>query len=115
MNHVQQLSDLHDTKTLKYRYSYSANNVDGNPGDLKAFAALFTDDASFNVGMGEAIGPTQIEAMMQELTTQWHCAMHYMLNPVIEINGDNATANFTGLFAFMANGGEAPVWLSNIY
>ena len=52
MNHVQQLSDLHDTKTLKYRYSYSANNVDGNPGDLKAFAALFTDDASFNVGMG---------------------------------------------------------------
>ena len=52
---------------------------------------------------------------MQELTTQWHCAMHYMLNPVIEINGDNATANFTGLFAFMANVGEAPVWLSNIY
>ena len=52
MNHVQQLSDLHDTSTLKYRYSYSANIVDGNPGDLKAFAALFTDDASFNVGMG---------------------------------------------------------------
>ena len=52
---------------------------------------------------------------MQELTTQWHCAMHYMLNPVIEINGDNATANFNGLFAFMANEGEAPVWLSNIY
>ena len=115
MNHAQQLSDIHDIKTLKYRYSYSANIVDGNPGDLKAFAALFTDDASFDVGMGEAIGPTEIEAMMQELTTQWHCAMHYMLNPVIEINGDNATANFTGLFAFMANEGEAPVWLSNIY
>ena len=69
MNHAQQLSDIHDIKTLKYRYSYSANNVDGNPGDLKAFAALFIDDASFNVGMGEAIGPTEIEAMMQDLTT----------------------------------------------
>ena len=115
MNNSQLLSDIHDIKTLKYRYSYCANIIDGQAGDLQAFAALFSDDASFDVGMGEAVGPKEIEAMMIELTTQWYCAMHYMLNPVIDIDGDSATANFTGLFAFVANEGEAPVWLSNIY
>ncbi len=115
MNNAQLLSDIHDIKALKYRYAYGANILDGNAGDLKAFAALFSDDASFDVGMGEAIGPAQIEAMMKELTTQWHCAMHYMINPVIDVDGDTAKANFTGLFAFVANEGEAPVWLSNIY
>ncbi|MFA7555620.1 MAG: nuclear transport factor 2 family protein [Spongiibacteraceae bacterium] len=114
-NNAQLLSDIHDIKTLKYRYSYGANIIDGQSGDLKAFAALYTSDATFDVGMGIAIGPAAIEAMMKELTTQWHSAMHYMLNPVIDVNGDHATAHFTGLFAFVTKLGEAPVWLSNIY
>ena len=109
------LKDIHAIKTLKYRYSYGANILNGQAGDLKAFAALFAEDASFDVGMGVATGPAEIEAMMQQLTTQWHCAMHYMLNPVIEVDGDSAKANFTGLFAFVEKPGTAPVWLSNIY
>lgn len=115
MNDMQRLSDLHDIKQLKYRYSYGANIIDGKPGDLDMFAGLFTDDAAFNVGMGVATGPAAIKAMMQELTTQWHCAMHYMLNPLIEVTGDTARANFTGLFAFTKTADSGPIWLSNIY
>ena len=112
---VRHLKDVEDIKTLRHKYSYGANIIDGQPGDLKAFAALFADDASFDVGMGEAIGPAAIEAMMKELTTQWKCAMHYMLNPVIEIDGDRAKGNFTGLFAFVSDASPTPVFLSNIY
>ncbi len=114
-NNSTLLSDIDEIKTLKYKYSYGANILNGKAGDLKAFAALFAEDASFDVGMGVAIGPAAIETMMRELTSQWHCTMHYMLNPVIEVGGDRASAKFTGLFAFIAQQGTAPVWLSNIY
>lgn len=112
---LQRLRDLQEIVTLKHRYSYGANIIDGQSGDLKAFAALFADDASFDVGMGVACGPAEIEAMMQQLTTQWQCAMHYMLNPVIELDGDRASGTITGLFAFTTRDNPAPIWLSNIY
>ena len=52
---------------------------------------------------------------LQKLTTQWHAAMHYMINPVIELDGDTAKATFTGLFAFIKAPGSSAIWLSNIY
>lgn len=114
-DNCDRLADIHDIKTLKYKYSYGANIIDGKADKIKEFCALFADDARFDVGMGVANGPAEIESMMQSLTTQWHCAMHYMLNPVIELDGDTASATFTGLFAFVSELGTAPVWLCNIY
>lgn len=115
MNDQQSMADVYAINQLKCRYAYGANIVDGEPGDLDMFANLFADDATFDVGMGLATGPAEIKAMMQELTTQWHCAMHYMLNPLIDVQGDMATAQFTGLFAFTKSPTTAPIWLSNIY
>ena len=112
---VQLLKDLEDIRTLKHRYTYGANIIDGKPGDLKAFARLFAEDATFDVGMGTATGRAEIEEMMKALTTQWKCAMHYMLNPVIEVDGDTAKGTITGLFAFTSEANPSPVWLSNIY
>jgi SnoaL-like domain len=112
---LQRLQDLEDIKELRYRYAYGANIIDGKSGDLKAFAGLFAADGTFDVGMGVAIGPAAIEEMMTRLTTQWKCAMHYMLNPIIELNGNKATGKFSGLFAFTSEQNPAPIWLSNIY
>jgi len=112
---LQRLQDIEDIKTLRYKYSYGANIIDGKSGDLKAFAALFAKDGTFDVGMGVATGPAEIEKMMRSLTTQWQCAMHYMLNPVIELHGDRANGTFTGLFAFTSLKNPRPIWLSNIY
>jgi len=112
---IQHLQDIEEIRALKHRYSYGANILDGQPGDLKAFAALYTEDATFDVGMGTATGPAEIEAMMKELTTQWECAMHYMLNMLIDVDGDTAKATTTGLFAFTTKERPAPIWLSNIY
>jgi SnoaL-like domain len=113
---VRQLQDVEAIKALRYNYSYGANIIDGQPGDLKKFAALFAHDGIFDVGMGVAKGPAEIEKMMRSLTTQWKCAMHYMLNPVITLKGDRADGKFTGLFAFISNEKSArPIWLCNIY
>ncbi|GGC34154.1 hypothetical protein GCM10011371_21890 [Novosphingobium marinum] len=107
--------DIQEIVDLRSRYAYGANILDGKSGDLKEFASLFTEDGTFDVGMGLATGPAEIEAMMTQLTTQWECAMHYMLNPLIEVNGDTATGTFTGLFAFTTKENPKPIFLSNIY
>ncbi|MDA0339322.1 MAG: nuclear transport factor 2 family protein [Proteobacteria bacterium] len=112
---LQRLQDLDDIRTLRHKYSYGANIIDGKSGDLKAFAALFASDGTFDVGMGLAIGPAKIEEMMKGLTTQWKCAMHYMLNQVTDLDGDHAKGNTTGLFAFTSDENPSPIWLSNIY
>jgi hypothetical protein len=112
---VQRLLDIEEIKTLRSRYAYGANIIGSQPGDLKAFAGLFAQDGTFDVGMGVATGPAEIEAMMRSLTTQWKSAMHYMLNPLIELDGDRATAKFTGLFAFHGSADSSPIWLCNIY
>ena len=112
---LQRLQDLEDIRTLRSRYAYGANILDGQPGDIQMFAALFAKDGTFDVGMGVATGPAEIEEMMKALTTQWQCAMHYMLNPLIELDGDRAAGTFTGLFAFTSQANPSPIFLSNIY
>ena len=112
---LQHLQDLEDIRTLRSRYAYGANILDGRPGDLHMFAALFAADGTFDVCMGVATGPAEIETMMKALTTQWQCAMHYMLNPLIELDGDRASGTFTGLFAFTSQTNPTPILLSNIY
>ena len=97
---LKRLLDIEEIRTLRHRYAYGANIIDGKSGDLKAFAALFAADGTFDVGMGVATGPAEIENMMKALTTQWQCGMHYMLNPIIDIDGDRARGTVSGLFAF---------------
>jgi hypothetical protein len=112
---IQRLQDVEDIKTLRYKYAYGANIVDGQAGDLKAFGELFAEDGTWDVGLGVATGPAEVEAMMRALTVQWQAAMHYMLNPVVEVTGDRATGTFTGLFAFTTRTQLSPIWLSIIY
>jgi hypothetical protein len=112
---LKRLQDLEEIKTLRYRYSYGANIIESKSGDLREFASLFAKDGTFDVGMGLATGPGEIEKQMKSVTTQWKCAMHYMLNPVIELQGDRANGKWTGLFAFVSDANPSPVWLSNIY
>lgn len=112
---LQELCDLEEIRALKHRYAYLANIVDGVPGDPKEFASLFTETATLDLGMGLCTGRDEIESMMKAATTQWKAAMHYMLNPLVRVNGDTAEGTITGLFAFATETNPSPIWLSNIY
>jgi SnoaL-like domain len=112
---VQRLSDLEEIKTLRAQYSYVANIIDGVAGGPDAFAALFAEDGTVDFGAGEARGRAAIAQMIRDMSTQWQAVMHYMLNEVIELEGDRANGKVTGLFAFTTKTRPAPIWMSNIY
>jgi ketosteroid isomerase-like protein len=112
---LKHLQDLEDIKALRHTYAYCANIINGQSSDIKGFAALFAEDATFDVGVGVATGPAEIEQQMLDGAKQWWGAMHYMLNPLIRIEGDRATGQFTGLFALSSREGQEPMWLSNLY
>lgn len=112
---LQRLNDLEAIRALRHRYAYLANVIDGQLGDAEAFAALFCADGVLDFGMGQARGREEITAMLRAAAVDWQCAMHYMLNPLIELQGDEAEGQVSGLFAFTTQARPQPVWLSNLY
>ena len=80
--------------------------------DLKAYASLFTDDAVWLGNLGKCVGPAQIEEMLvttlEVFASDQERAHHLVLNPVIDVHGDTATAKST--WAFVTRGdADAPV------
>ena len=51
---VQRLSDLEEIRTLRAKYSYVANIIDGVPGGPDKFAALFAEDGTVDFGASDA-------------------------------------------------------------
>lgn len=112
---LQRLNDLEAIRALRHRYAYLANVIDGQLGDAEAFSALFCADGVLDFGMGQARGREEITAMLRAAAVDWQCAMHYMLNPLIELHGDEATGRVAGLFAFTTLARPEPIWMSNLY
>ena len=80
--------------------------------DFKAYASLFTDDAVWMGNLGKCVGPAQIEEMLvktlEVFASDQERAHHLVLNPVIDVHGDTATAKST--WAFVTRGeADAPV------
>lgn len=112
---LQRLNDLEAIRTLRHRYAYLANVVDGQLEDVEAFAGLFCVDGVLDIGMGRAQGREEMAALLRAAAIDWQCAMHYMLNPLIDLQGDEAEGKVSGLFAFTTQARPQPVWFSNLY
>jgi uncharacterized protein (TIGR02246 family) len=81
--------------------------------DFESYASLFTDDAVWIGNLGKCVGPEQIEDMLAKtlevFTSDHQRAHHLVLNPVIDVDGDSATARSTWAFVTRSET-DAPVF-----
>jgi SnoaL-like protein len=64
--------------------------------DFAAYAQLFTDDGEWRGDLGSATGPAEIEQLLirtlEGYTGESTAHLHLVANPLIEVDGDQATA-----------------------
>ena len=99
------LEDIHEIERLKARY---ADAVDGGwtgvtPHDADAVLALFTEEGVWDSGaFGGGQGHSEIRAFMATGAALMPFAFHHISNPLIEVDGDRATARWHALLAVSA-------------
>lgn len=102
------LEAIEAIKKLKARYCQAADEQ-----DAEAYANLFAEDAVFDAGtFGQAQGRQAIAEFLRNI--QQHSlpfAVHYVMNPNIEVAGEQATGQWYLLEpCTMRTEGEQAVW-----
>jgi uncharacterized protein (TIGR02246 family) len=88
---IQTLEDIEAIRRLKARY---ADACDRNY-DADTLASLFAEDAVWDGGtFGRYEGREAIRRFFQGVSSDIPFAMHYMVNPIIEVAGDTATGKW---------------------
>jgi hypothetical protein len=86
---LQQISDLLEITQLLFRY---ARAIDTR--DLDLLDAIFTPDAHvhYNVPGGVALPYREMKRWLGEVLPRHQVTQHAMSNPLVELDGDRATA-----------------------
>lgn len=88
---IQALEDAEAIKKLKARYT----NYCDNGYDPDGIASLFTEDAIWDGGVfGKRVGREAIRKFFQGASKMLPFAIHYVMNPIIEVNGNTATGSW---------------------
>ena len=100
---IQYLTDLEEIKRLRSLYSYHAD-----AHDSENWANLFTEDGVFETdAFGTHEGRDAIRAL-----EHLPFAVHYVTNPIIDIDGDQATGKWLLLepCSFPQDDERQPIW-----
>lgn len=108
---IQVLEDIEAIKRLRARYSLHIDS-----GEWDEVADLFTRDAVWEGGpVGHYEGQDAIRTFMRAIPELVSFALHYVTNPLIEVNGDEATGHWYLLEpSTMAKNNEA-AWGISMY
>ncbi|MBB4642824.1 nuclear transport factor 2 family protein [Rhizorhapis suberifaciens] len=93
---IQQIEDVQEITRLKTRYTELADSSADKPHKGEEMAALFTEDAVFDIvatGASPIVGSAAIKARYDD-DTLYPYAYHLLGNPHIEVNGDSATGRW---------------------
>ena len=93
--------DLHALHTLKYRYAEAVDRCVDDPSDatVAVVVELFTADATADYGQfGSYQGPEALATFFRDVLpsiASW--TRHFMLNPIVELDGARATGRWSAL------------------
>jgi ketosteroid isomerase-like protein len=109
---LRALEDIEEIRNLKARYAAACD--DNYNAD--AIAELFAEDAVWDAGaLGHAEGRVAIRKFFSRSAEFFPFAVHNVMNPIIEVDGDRATGQWYMLQpATLAKGNQA-VWLAAVY
>ena len=109
---VKVLEDIEEIKKLKARYcAYCDDNYDAD-----AIAGLFVEDAIWDGGIrGRADGREEIRNFFIRAPQRLPFAVHMVLNPIIEVSGDEAKGSWYLFQACTFAEGNQAVWGSARY
>ena len=114
LKQLRWLADVEAIKQLKHRY---CGFCDAGY-DADSLAALFTEDAVWDGGpIGRHEGREAIRAFFQGSSGRVPFALHMVMNPVIDVQGDSATGNWYlwQPLVYALPPGEEAWWLSARY
>ncbi len=109
---IRRLEDLEDIKQLKARYAaYCDANYDAD-----ALANLFTVDAVWDGGMlGRNEGREAIRQFFRGSSQRIAFALHHILSPIIEVDGDTARGTWYLLQTCTYTNGNQAIWGAATY
>jgi ketosteroid isomerase-like protein len=111
-NRLRALEDIEEIKKLKARYSVYCDE-DYDPDGL---ASLFAEDGVWDGGArGRADGREQVRALFSGMAKVIPFAVHMVMNPVIEVDGDTAKGTWYFLGALTVADGNQALWTSLWY
>ena len=87
---IKVLEDVEEIKRLKARYCAHCDD-NYNPDGI---AGLFTADAVWEGAYGRYQGPEEIRGFFVNIPQRLPFAIHMVLNPNIEVNGDTASGTW---------------------
>jgi len=109
---ISKLSDIDEIKRLKARYAAACDN----DYDADAIAELFTEDAVWDGGkFGKAERRENIRRFFRHAPGVFSFAIHNVMNPRIEVEGDRATGRWYLLQPATREPGTQAVWLAAVY
>jgi ketosteroid isomerase-like protein len=81
------LQSAEEIRNLLVRYGLF---LDGK--DFEGYVSLFTHDGVLDAPLGSATGPENIRAMLGNVLGPINAGFHIYANPLIEVDGDDATS-----------------------
>jgi uncharacterized protein (TIGR02246 family) len=104
---VRVLEDIEAIKRLKHRYADACDRG----YDADALAELFAEDAVWDGGLfGRHEGREAIYEFFQGVSSDIVFALHYMMNPIIDVAGDRATGTWYLFQTCTFAQGNTPIW-----
>lgn len=109
---ITRLEDIEAIKQLKARYCEICDDLH-NPDRI---ASVFAEDAIWeSEAFGKAVGHAEIRALFQKFRDMFSFSQHNIMNPIIEVNGDRATAMWYIMGPWTLNEDNKETWMALRY